>query len=77
MEPIQINPATGEPFLPLRSHPNLILTPFRDADVPAILELLNDERVYSWLDGPPKPYTKGEHYSQVLRIIPPEMLMYL
>ncbi|KAF5312794.1 hypothetical protein D9619_002818 [Psilocybe cf. subviscida] len=57
LRPLQVNAKTGEPFLRLKNHPNIILTPPRDEDAPAFLPFLNDERVCYWLGGPPYPYT--------------------
>ncbi|KAJ7146313.1 acyl-CoA N-acyltransferase [Mycena epipterygia] len=56
LHPLEVNPATGEPFLRLTSHKNIILTPPRLNDGPAIVPILNDERVYHWLSSPPNPY---------------------
>ncbi|KAJ7492083.1 hypothetical protein FB451DRAFT_1216925 [Mycena latifolia] len=56
LHPLEVNPTTGEPFLRLASHKNIILTPTRLSDGPAIIPLLNDERVYYWLSSPPFPY---------------------
>ncbi|KAI0094190.1 hypothetical protein BDY19DRAFT_911655 [Irpex rosettiformis] len=61
LHPLEINERTGEPFLRLPSpHENIIITPPRLEDVPAIVRALNDPRVYSTLAGPPFPY-KEEH----------------
>ncbi|CAK5280769.1 unnamed protein product [Mycena citricolor] len=54
--PMEINPTTGEPFLRLESHPNIIITPTRPEDAPRVVELLSDKRVYGWLCSPPHPY---------------------
>lgn len=59
LHPLQLNPHTGEPFLRLKSHPNIILTPPRLSDVAYSLEYLNDARVHEWLQGPPFPYLPG------------------
>ncbi|KAJ6577058.1 acyl-CoA N-acyltransferase [Mycena vulgaris] len=56
LHPLEVNPQTGEPFLRLASHKNIILTPPRLSDAPFLVELLNDERVYHWLVSPPYPY---------------------
>ncbi|KAJ7455930.1 acyl-CoA N-acyltransferase [Mycena galericulata] len=56
LHPLKVNPKTGEPFLRLTSHKNIILTPPRLSDGPAMIPLLNDERVYHWLSSPPFPY---------------------
>ncbi|KAF8204465.1 acyl-CoA N-acyltransferase, partial [Mycena galopus ATCC 62051] len=56
LHPLEVNPQTGEPFLRLLSHKNIILTPPRLSDAPFLIPLLNDERVYHWLSSPPYPY---------------------
>jgi RimJ/RimL family protein N-acetyltransferase len=60
MAPIQFNEKSGEPFIPLKSHPDIILTPLRFDDVPHMVEMLNDERIIRWLSGPPYPYYEGK-----------------
>jgi len=59
LHPLEVNPKTGEPFLRLRHHKNIILTPPREVDAEAFIPLLNDPRVSDWLAGPPYPYTLG------------------
>ncbi|KAJ7028543.1 acyl-CoA N-acyltransferase [Mycena alexandri] len=49
LRPLEVNPKTGEPFLRLISHKNIILTPARLDDGPAMITYFNDERVYQWL----------------------------
>lgn len=66
--PLEINPSTKEPFLRLRKHPSIIVTPPRPTDVPLIVPPLNDERVHVWLKGPPYPYTE-EHARQFIDLI--------
>ncbi|KAJ7492075.1 hypothetical protein FB451DRAFT_1216897, partial [Mycena latifolia] len=56
LHPLEVNPTTGEPFLRLLSHKNIILTPPRLSDGQAMLPFFNDERVYNWLVNPPIPY---------------------
>ncbi|KAJ7292733.1 acyl-CoA N-acyltransferase [Mycena rebaudengoi] len=56
LQPLEVNPHTGEPFLRLRSHKNIIITPPRLSDAPSWVTLLNDERIYRWLCSPPYPY---------------------
>ncbi|KAK7063721.1 N-acetyltransferase domain-containing protein [Favolaschia claudopus] len=70
LHPLEINPKTGEPFLRLLSHPNIILTPPRLDDAPQLMAILNDERVYHWLSSPPVPYTQ-EHADWWLNHIKP------
>lgn len=59
LHPLKVNPSTGEPYLPLKSHPNVILTPPRLSDIPLLPALLNDPGVHVWLVGPPYPYLLG------------------
>ncbi|EAU92300.1 acetyltransferase [Coprinopsis cinerea okayama7 len=56
MPPIERHPITGEMILRLRKHPNLILTPPRESDVPKLAEYLSDPRISSFLASPPIPY---------------------
>ncbi|KAJ7508528.1 GNAT domain-containing protein [Mycena galericulata] len=56
LHPLEVNPKTGEPFLRLTSHKNIILTPPRLSDGAPMVLHFNDERVYHWLCGPPFPY---------------------
>ncbi|KAF4573300.1 hypothetical protein EYR40_003619 [Pleurotus pulmonarius] len=58
--PLQINQATKEPFIRLRRHPNIVVTPPRLTDADALVQLLNDPRVHEWLKGPPYPYTQQD-----------------
>ncbi|KAJ4472539.1 acyl-CoA N-acyltransferase [Lentinula edodes] len=55
--PLKVNATTGEPFFPLETHPNIILTPPRLTDIPKLPDLMNDPGVCVWLTGPPHPYT--------------------
>lgn len=57
--PLETNAFTGEVFLRLRKHKDLILTPPRPEDIQNLFETLNDPRVYNWLAGTPKPYLRG------------------
>ncbi|TFY71136.1 hypothetical protein EVG20_g1876 [Dentipellis fragilis] len=55
--PLQIHERTGEPYLRLPApHSNIIITPLRTSDAPAMTEALNNPDVYQWLSGPPFPY---------------------
>ncbi|KAG6875529.1 hypothetical protein C0993_008784 [Termitomyces sp. T159_Od127] len=54
--PLEVNSQTGEPFLRLRNHKNLILTPPRPEDVLAYIPNMNDHRIYQWLGSPPFPF---------------------
>ncbi|KAF7302519.1 N-acetyltransferase domain-containing protein [Mycena chlorophos] len=58
LHPLELNPATGEPFLRLPGREGFVLTPPRMTDVDAMVEVFNDERIYYWLTGTPFPYTK-------------------
>ena len=60
LNPLEINTKTKEPFLRLRNHKNIILTPPRWEDASSLFSILNDPPVYEWLSGPPYPYTLGE-----------------
>jgi hypothetical protein len=62
MDPIQFNEKSAEPFIPLKSHPDIILTPLRFDDVPRMVEMLNDQKIIKWFDGPPYPYYEGESH---------------
>jgi len=55
--PLEINAKTKEPFLSLRKHKNIILTPPRWEDASSLVSILNDPPVHEWLAGPPYPYT--------------------
>ncbi|KAK0208667.1 hypothetical protein DFS33DRAFT_1451579 [Desarmillaria ectypa] len=57
--PLEVN-SHGEPFLRLKAHPNIILTPPRLTDASALMKVLNDEHVCKWLKSPPYPYLQ-EH----------------
>jgi hypothetical protein len=56
LHPLQVNPQTGEPFLRLRNHQNIIITPPRASDAPFLPPILNDPLVHQWLASPPHPY---------------------
>ncbi|KAH9950908.1 GNAT domain-containing protein [Amylocystis lapponica] len=57
LHPLQVNPATGEPFLRLPSPlKNIIITPPRMSDAPFLVQNLNDPSVRRWLKTPPYPY---------------------
>jgi hypothetical protein len=62
MNPIQFNEKSGEPFIPLKSHSDIILTPLRFDDVPRMVEMLNDQKIIKWFDGPPYPYYEGKSH---------------
>ncbi|KAJ7110293.1 hypothetical protein C8R43DRAFT_936300, partial [Mycena crocata] len=56
LHPLEVDPETGEPFLRLAGHASIVITPPRLSDVPSIVLLMNDERVYSGLGSPPFPF---------------------
>ncbi|KZT74974.1 hypothetical protein DAEQUDRAFT_807252 [Daedalea quercina L-15889] len=57
LHPLQVNSATGEPYLRLPSpHDNIIITPPRMSDVDAAVHNLNDRKIVDFLIGPPFPY---------------------
>jgi len=60
LQPLEVNLKTGEPFLRLRQHKNIILTPPREEDAEAFIPLLNDPRISDKLASPPYPYTLGK-----------------
>ncbi|KAJ7594000.1 hypothetical protein C8J56DRAFT_777684 [Mycena floridula] len=60
LQPFEFNPKTGEPFLRLKSHKNIILTPPRFSDAPRIINLLNDPKINDQLATVPFPYLQ-EH----------------
>lgn len=57
--PLQIHPVTKEPILRLPPpHDNIIITPPRMCDGPALVQNLNDPQICRWLESPPYPYTE-------------------
>ncbi|KAL5528335.1 hypothetical protein ACEPAF_7471 [Sanghuangporus sanghuang] len=59
--PLKLNPRTNEIYLQLPPpHENIIITPPRKNDTDAIVEAMNDPRVYMTLLSPPFPYLR-EH----------------
>ncbi|GLB35769.1 putative acetyltransferase (GNAT) domain containing protein [Lyophyllum shimeji] len=55
--PLEVNPRTGEPFLRLKNHKTIIITPPRQEDTALYPAIMNDPRIYEWLGSPPSPYT--------------------
>ncbi|MFF8298488.1 GNAT family N-acetyltransferase [Streptomyces globisporus] len=49
----------------------LVMRPFEMADIPAYIEMMNDEAVVAWMDGP-NPYTHVDAERWVRRIAPAE-----
>lgn len=62
LHPLEINSKTQEPFLRLRKHKNIILTPIREEDAPDLVPIFNDPRVYEWLLRTPFPYSLGRRF---------------
>jgi RimJ/RimL family protein N-acetyltransferase len=55
--PLLLDERTKEPYLRLPPpHSNIILTPPRLSDSEAIVQILNDRRVFQWLESTPYPY---------------------
>ncbi|KAF9817994.1 hypothetical protein IEO21_03069 [Rhodonia placenta] len=70
LHPLQVNPATGEPYLRLGSPlENIILTPQRPSDVAYNVPILNNPDVVRWLEGLPYPYTPSHAESWVSSVI--------
>ncbi|KAF9486333.1 hypothetical protein BDN70DRAFT_869824 [Pholiota conissans] len=63
--PLEVNATTKEPFLRLRNHKNIILTPPRHDDEDALIAALNDFAIADCLSGPPYPYTR-DHARQYI-----------
>ncbi|TBU34788.1 acyl-CoA N-acyltransferase [Dichomitus squalens] len=64
--PLEFNPKSGEPFLRLPApHENIIITPPRMSDAPAVVSNMADPAIYTFLEGPPFPYLP-EHADQWL-----------
>ncbi len=66
LSPFEVNPSTREPFVRLRTHANVIITPPRESDIPLSVPPMNDERIHVWLTSTPFPYTLGELYHFLL-----------
>lgn len=59
--PLMLDPILKEPFIQLpHPHENIRITPPRMSDTVAIVSILNDEKVYPFLVGPPFPYTETD-----------------
>jgi hypothetical protein len=59
LHPLEANPRTGEAFLRVKNHQNVILTPPRPSDISCYPPILNDPRVHEELIGPPIPFLPG------------------
>lgn len=60
---VHFNAVTQEPYLRLpEPHSNIIITPHRvdqaEETVLRLTELLNDHRIYQWLETTPVPYLR-------------------
>jgi len=53
--PLEVSPR-GEPFLRLRKHKNIIITPVREEDIALYIPIMNDPRIYEMLGTTPFPY---------------------
>ncbi|KAJ3510912.1 hypothetical protein NMY22_g15820 [Coprinellus aureogranulatus] len=51
LEPLELNPTTGEPFLRVEGFDDIIITPLRWDDAPTFIPYLNDPAVYNWMAG--------------------------
>ena len=60
LEPLKLNPTTGEPFLCVEGFDDIIITPLRWEDAPTFIPYMNDPAVYQWISGPPVPYLPCE-----------------
>jgi hypothetical protein len=68
--PLNIESGTNEPYIQLPApHAHIIITPPRLSDAPDIVTILNDERVYKWLRGPPFPFLlkDAEHWLAIVK----------
>lgn len=67
--PLKFNDKTREPYLRLPApYDNIILTPPRMSDAPAVVSNMMDPRVYVWLEGPPHPYLPQDAESWLTKI---------
>ncbi|TEB20039.1 acyl-CoA N-acyltransferase [Coprinellus micaceus] len=72
LEPLELNPSTGEPFLRVEGFDDIIITPLRWEDAPTFIPYMNDPAVYSWVSGPPVPYLTSDAEQWCNRMIPPQ-----
>lgn len=69
MNPLQVNPTTGEVFLRLPApYENLIITPPRESDRDDLVLMFNDPRIYKFFLSPPFPY-QPHHAEEWLRMM--------
>ncbi|KAF6748452.1 hypothetical protein DFP72DRAFT_576583 [Ephemerocybe angulata] len=70
LAPLEVNAATGEPFLRIEGYDDIIITPPRWDDGPQIIPHLNDPRVWQWMQGPPVPYLPSDAESWLNHVKP-------
>ena len=68
LHPLKVHHETGEPYLTLRKHPNVIVTPPRPSDNERLAELLSDPRIYEQLASPPVPYLLGTYEPSIFGV---------
>jgi len=69
--PLRLNERTKEPYLQLpEPHGNIIITPPRqtEADIAALVSIMNERAVWQWLEGPPYPYNEDHARSWLAMI---------
>ncbi|KDQ20267.1 hypothetical protein BOTBODRAFT_392390 [Botryobasidium botryosum FD-172 SS1] len=67
-EPFLYDEVNQEPYIPLSyPHTNIRLTPPRLSDIEPSVAILNDRRVYAFLEGPPFPYTADDAKARITR----------
>lgn len=62
--PLWINTKTEEPFLRLKKHKNIIITPPKSSDAPELCTLLNHPLIQEWMDMS-LPYHLGNVYEKL------------
>lgn len=61
LSPLEINSATGEPFLRLPApHQNIIVTPPREGDDEHLFALFRDTNVADWFSSIPAPFSRDQ-----------------
>lgn len=61
LSPLEINSATGEPFLRLPApHQNIIVTPPREGDDGHVFTLFSDTNVADWFSSIPAPFSRDQ-----------------
>ncbi|KAF8899124.1 hypothetical protein BD779DRAFT_1607686 [Infundibulicybe gibba] len=56
LNPLEWDSSRQEPFLRLKGHNNIVITPPRMSDAIHITAALNDPRIFEFIKGPPYPY---------------------